>query len=250
MSVMNSEPMSPETPRLFPNTRWSMVLAARESSPKAAAALEEICRIYWYPLYLYVRRSGHQPHDAQDLTQEFFCRLLEKRWLDTADREKGKLRTFLIMALKHFMAKEWRRATAQRRGGGQAPLPMDTTFAESRLAADPSSLPPEAAFDRQWALTLLDQTIRRLQQEFAVAGRAEVFATLKNALLSAGHHDFDHAAAGQKLGMSEGAVRVAIHRLRKRFREIYREEISQTLAEGADLEAELRHLAAALARPA
>src|SRR3989442_778815 len=124
-------------PQAFPHTRWSVVLAAtQDPSPESAAALETICRAYWYPLYAYVRRCGQSAPDAQDLTQEFFCRLLQKRWLDTADREKGRLRTFLIVAMKKFMAKEWRRLSAKRRGGGQAHVPMDTALAESRYAAD------------------------------------------------------------------------------------------------------------------
>src|SRR5271163_2861132 len=137
-------------PRIFPATRWSVVLAARRAeSPESAEALEAICRAYWYPLYAHVRRCGQSPHDAQDLTQEFFCRLLEKRWLDSANREKGKLRTFLIVALKNFMSKEWRRASAQRRGGSQSQVPFDTAFAESRYAADPSAtLALEESFDR------------------------------------------------------------------------------------------------------
>jgi RNA polymerase sigma-70 factor (ECF subfamily) len=231
---------------VFPNTRWSVVLAACRPSPESAAALEAICRAYWYPLYAFVRRSGQPPHDAQDLTQEFFCRLLEKRWLDDADREKGRLRTFLIVALKHFMAKEWRRATAQKRGAGLASVPLDTTFAESRFAADATALGPDEAFDQQWALTLLDLTVNRLRAEFNAAGKPDAFEALKSCLL-AGHGAIDYAATAQQLGVNQPAARVAVHRLRKRFREIYREEISQTVADGADLDAELRHLAAALA---
>jgi RNA polymerase sigma-70 factor (ECF subfamily) len=245
---MDSDSASKEAPRVFPNTRWSVVLAARQkASPESAEALEAICRAYWYPLYAFVRRSGHAPHDAQDLTQEFFCRLLEKRWLDSADREKGKLRTFLIVALKKFMVNEWRRASAQKRGGNRTQTQFDSAFAESRFAADTHSLPPDEIYDQQWALTMLDLTVNRLQSEFAAAGRREDFNALKNCLM-AGRGAIDYAATAKRLGTNEGAARVAVHRLRKRFREIYREEISQTLAEGADLEAELRHLAAALAR--
>jgi RNA polymerase sigma-70 factor (ECF subfamily) len=244
---MSSDSPSGEAPRVFPNTRWSVVLAARQPSPESAAALEALCRAYWQPLYAYVRRCGQPPHDAQDLTQEFFRRLLEKNWLEAADREKGKLRTFLIVALKNFMAKEWRRAAAQRRGGGQSPAPFDTVFAESRLAADAKALAPDEIFDQQWALTLLDLTVNRLRAEFAAAGRPGDFDALKNWLL-AERGATDYAALAQRLGGNEGAARVAVHRLRKRFREIYREEISQTLADGADVDTELRHLAAALAR--
>lgn len=245
---MSSRISSSEGPRIFPNTRWSVVLAARQpESPESAAALEALCRAYWYPLYAYVRRSGQSPPDAQDLTQEFFCRLLEKHWLDSADREKGKLRTFLVVALKNFMSKEWRRASAQRRGGGQSQVQFDTVFAESRYAADSHSLAPDETFDRQWALTLLDLTVNHLREEFAAAGKAGDFEILKSCLM-AGRGSIDHAGVAQRLGVNEGAARVAAHRLRKRFREIYREEISQTLADGSDLDGELRHLAAALAR--
>ena len=235
------------TPGLFPRTRWSVVLAAAGSSPAQSEALELLCHAYWYPLYAYARRCGQSPHDAQDLTQEFFRLLLEKCWLADADREKGRLRTFLITALKHFMAKEWRRATAQRRGGDQAPVPLDTAIAESRFAADPASgLGAEAAFDRQWALTLLDLTLRRLEQEFAAVDKTGEFDALKSCLTAA-RGTLDYAALAGRLGASEGAARVAVHRLRKRFREIYREEIAHTLPDDGDLESELRHLAAALA---
>jgi RNA polymerase sigma-70 factor (ECF subfamily) len=224
------------------------VLTARDViSPESAAALETICRAYWYPLYAYARRCGHGVHDAQDLTQEFFSRLLEKRWLDAADREKGRLRTFLIVALKNFMAKEWRRAAAQRRGGRAAHVPLDTDFAESRLAAESSGAGKiDEAFDRQWALTLLELSLERLRAEFAGAGRAGDFEVLKCTLMAA-RGAIDYAVIATGLGASEGAARVAVHRLRKRFREVYREEISQTLASGAELEDEMRHLAAALA---
>lgn len=246
---MSDRVSSSEAPQTFPHTRWSVVLAAKQrQSPESAAALESLCRAYWYPLYAYVRRCGQPPHDAQDLTQEFFCRLLEKHWLDAADREKGRLRTFLIVALKHFMAKEWRRASAQRRGGGHPPLPLDTTFAESRYATDTTTaLAADEVFDRQWALTLLELTVERLRAEFAIAGKPEDFEALKGFLV-AGREAMDYGAMAERLGISEGAARVAVHRLRKRFREVYREEIAQTLAEGTDLEGELRHLAAALAR--
>jgi RNA polymerase sigma-70 factor (ECF subfamily) len=245
---MSSPLSSSEAPRIFPNTRWSVVLAATQRpSPESAAALEAICRAYWYPLYAYVRRCGQSPHDAQDLTQEFFCRLLEKRWLDSADREKGKLRTFLIVALKNFMSKEWRRASAQRRGGGQEHMQFDPAFAETQYAADTSALAADETYDRQWALTLLDLTVARLRAEFAAAGKPADFEALKNCLMAASGA-IDYATVAKQLGATEGAARVAAHRLRKRFREIYREEISQTLADGADLEGELRHLAAVLAR--
>ena len=246
---MSSGALTSAGPQAFPPTRWSVVLAAqRPHSPESAAALEAICGAYWYPLYAYARRAGQSPPDAQDLTQEFFCRLIERRWLEAADREKGKLRTFLMVALKRFMSKEWRRASAARRGGGQPQVPLDTVFAESRYAADSHALAPDETFDQQWALTLLDLTVKRLQDEFAAAGKPGDFDLIKGCLM-AERGSIDYAALAQGLGATAGAARVAVHRLRQRFRALYREEISQTLAEGADLEAEMRHLAAALARP-
>ncbi len=245
---MNSPLSSSEGRRVFPHTRWSVVLAARQPhSPESAAALEALCRAYWQPLYACVRRCGQSPHDAQDLTQEFFRRLLEKRWLDSADRAKGKLRTFLVVALKKFMGNEWRRASAQRRGGGQAHAQFDTAFAESGHATDRDSLAPEEIFDQQWALTLLELTVTRLRGEFSSAGKPADFDALKHCLM-AGRGAIDYGAVAQKLGLNEGAARVAVHRLRKRFREIFREEISQTLADSADLEGEMVHLAATLSR--
>jgi RNA polymerase sigma factor (sigma-70 family) len=245
---MSSQLSSSGSPRVFPNTRWSVVLAARQrTSPESEVALEAVCRAYWYPLYAYIRRQGHSPHDAQDLTQEFFCRLLEKRWLDAADRDKGKLRTFLIVALKKFMSKEWRRASAERRSGGHTHMQFDTVFAESRYAADSHTLAPDDTFDQKWALTLLDLTMKRLQAEFAAAQKPGDFDVLKGCL-TAERGAIDYANVAKRLGVNEGAARVAVHRLRKRFRELYREEISQTLADAADVDVEMRHLAAALAR--
>jgi RNA polymerase sigma-70 factor (ECF subfamily) len=232
MADEQSEGLTQSRPQaLFVTTRWSVVLTARDRScPEAAQAIEAICRSYWFPLYAYVRRSGHSAQDAEDLTQEFFCRLLEKRWLDAADPERGRLRTFLIVALKNFMAKEWRPASAQRRGGGQVRVPMDTAFAESRYGATPAdSLPADETFDKQWALTLLDLTVNRLRAEFAADGKPGDFTALKDTLMAA-HGAIDYGAVAGQLGVSAGTARVAVHRLRKRFREIFREEISQTLA--------------------
>ncbi len=245
---MNEPVTSREQPQGFPQTRWSVVLAARrETSSQSAAALETLCRSYWYPLYAYVRRCGHSPHDAQDMTQGFFCQLLEKRWLDSADRERGRLRTFLMVALKKYMAKEWRRACAQKRGGGETHIPMDTAFGESCYATDRGELRPDELFDQQWALTLIDLTIQRLGKEFEATGKVKDFEALKSCLM-AEHGRLDYRAVATRLGSSEGTARVAVHRLRRRFREIYREEISQTLADREDLDTELRHLAAVLAK--
>src|SRR4051794_5167675 len=213
---MSTSASSREAPRRFPHTRWSLVLAAtRKNSIESSAALEAICRTYWQPLYVYVRCCGHSHHDAQDLTQQFFGRLLEKRWLDSAAREKGKLRTFLIVALKNFMSNEWRRASAQRRGGGQVQVQFDTAFAESRYVADERSmLAPDETFDRQWAMTLLNLTIDRLRAEFVAAGKPADFDALKDCLMAA-RGTIDYAELAAKLGLNEGAARVAAHRLRK-----------------------------------
>ena len=238
----------PTAPCAFPRTRWSVVLSANHAeTSQSDGAFETLCRTYWYPLYVCVRRSGHNPHDAQDLTQEFFHRLLQKRWLRTADPAKGRLRTFLITALKRFMANEWRRASAGKRGGGQPCVPMDTAFAESRYAtATPDRFTAEEAFDRQWAMTLLDLTVQRLQAEYASSGKADDFDVLKGSLTAA-HGAIDYPGVAARLNTSEGAARVAVHRLRKRFRELYREEIANTLEAEADVDAELRHLANVLA---
>ncbi|MDE3100542.1 MAG: sigma-70 family RNA polymerase sigma factor [Verrucomicrobiota bacterium] len=242
---MSSSASSSDAPKVFPNTRWSVVLAATQpNSPDSKEALEAICRAYWHPLYAYVRRCGHSPHDAQDLTQEFFRRLLEKHWLENANREKGRLRTFLVLALKRFMANKWRRESALKRGGNQSHIPLDTALAESRFASD-SKMSPDEIFDRQWALTLLDLTLTNLQAEFVAAGKADEFGKLKSCLM-ADHGATDYCAVAQQLGVNAGAARVAAHRLRKRFRQLYRQEIAQTLADGSDVDGELRHLAAAL----
>ncbi len=232
----------------FPATRWSVVLAAtRGGARDAADALETLCRAYWPPLYAYARRAGRSPHDAQDLTQEFFRRFLEKQWLGAADSQKGRLRTFLIVAFKRFLAVEWRRASAQRRGGGQAHLPLDTALAESRYVAGATTASPtDELYERQWALTLLELTLTRLRAEWTANRRPDDFDMLKDCLMAA-HGGIDYAAVATRLGASEGAARVTVHRLRKRFREIYREEIGHTLTDAADVESEVRHLAAALA---
>jgi RNA polymerase sigma factor (sigma-70 family) len=232
----------------FVTTHWSVVLSARQKdSPQSDAALEALCRTYWYPLYAYVRRQGHAAHDAQDLTQEFFARLLQKDYLQAAAREKGRFRTFLLVALKRFLANEWDRARAQKRGGGQVLLSLDTSAAETRYQLEPA---PDASadliFDRRWALTLLDRTMARLRAEFASAGKAKDFEQLKGCL-TADKATLSYADIAAALGMNEGAARVAVHRLRKRFREIFRDEIGQTVSTPEELEEEMRHLLEALA---
>jgi RNA polymerase sigma-70 factor (ECF subfamily) len=235
-------------PPAFVTTHWSVVLSARKKdSPQSAAALETLCRTYWYPLYAYVRRQGHSPPDAQDLTQGFFARLLEKDYLKAAAREKGRFRTFLIVALKRFLANEWDRARAQKRGGGQVALSLDTELAEQRYRVEPvEGSTAEKVFERRWALTLLDRTMMRLRQEFGGAGKSEEFDRLK-VCLTAERGEISYAEIAKGLGMTEGAARVAVHRLRKRFRDIFREEIAHTVSGPEEIEEEVRYLMGALA---
>jgi DNA-directed RNA polymerase specialized sigma24 family protein len=232
---------------IFVTTCWTMVLAATDrSTSQAERAMEEICQTYWFPLYAYIRRRGHSPENAEDLTQEFFRQLLEHHWIGDVDREKGRFRAFLITALKHFMAKEWRKASAKKRGGGQRVLSLDSSIAEGRYAsAVTPSMEAEALFDRQWALTLLNLTIKQVKNEYADAGKADLFATLKDGLVIA-HQSIDYPSLSAELDMTEGAIRVAVHRMRKRFRELYRNEVAQTLPPGADLDDEMHHLAESL----
>jgi RNA polymerase sigma factor (sigma-70 family) len=228
----------------FETTRWSLVLRAGDG----AEALEALCRRYWYPLYAFVRRAGHGEHDAQDLTQAFFARLLEKRWLEDADPNRGRFRTFLLTALKRFLANEWDRERALKRGGAVAVISIDALEAETRFQREQPALSDDhLQFDRRWALTLLEETLRRLEAEWGAAGRMAEFLALRGSLTSE-RGSFDGREAGAALNLNEGAVRVAVHRLRKRFREIFREEIAQTLADPAELDAELRHLVDVLAR--
>jgi len=229
-------------------THWSVVLSARrKDSPQSAAALETLCRTYWYPLYAYVRRQGHSPPDAQDLTQEFFARLLQKDYLKAAAREKGRFRTFLIVALKRFLANEWDRLRAQKRGGGQPLLSLDTELAEQRYRVEPvESATADRIYERRWALTLLDRSMTRLREEFAAAGKTGEFARLKTCL-TAERGEISYSEVAAALGMSEGAARVAVHRLRKRFREVFREEIAHTVSTPAEIEEEVRYLMGVLA---
>jgi len=240
--------MSSETPSStgqpnFPNTRWSVVLAAtRRPSPESATALETLCRTYWYPLYAYLRRQGRPPHDAQDLTQGFFARLLQKDYLHAAAREKGKFRTFLLVALKRFLANEWDREHAQKRGGFAPVVPIDQAFAESRFAADPSpNVQPDLLFDRQWALTLLERTMAQLQEEYVASGRAKLFEHLQSCLARE-ESALPYAEIAARLKLTEPAVKMAVHRLRARYREILRAEIAHTVASQEQVEEEVCHL--------
>ena len=241
---------TPRTPRpVFVTTHWSLVVSARDTqSPQSAAALEKLCRTYWYPLYAYIRRSGQSKENAEDLTQAFFARLLEKKFLDFAQQERGRFRSFLLVALKRFMANEWERAHAQKRGGFQTSISLDTELGERKFQSEIASakISPDRAFERRWAMTLLEQTMRRLRSEFETAGKTSEFDRLK-IFLTADKKEIPYATVADELGMSESTLRVTVHRLRKRYRELFREEISHTLAEGESVDEELRYLLGVLA---
>ena len=229
----------------FPTTRWTLVVAAGDPQRKEArSALASLCENYWYPLYAYLRRRGYPADQAQDLTQEFFIRILEGRYLDRADPEKGRFRAFLLTSLKFFVADEGDRQRALKRGGGKV-VPLEFSAGEDRYRRDPAhEETPERIFERRWALSVLDRVVENLRSEFVHHGRPEHFERLKVFLL--GQSDAPYAALACEMNTSEGALKVAIHRLRKRYRELFRQEIADTVADPAEVESELRYLAAAL----
>jgi DNA-directed RNA polymerase specialized sigma24 family protein len=252
MPEMTSEPSksSSGAPRdYFATTHWTVVLAAgKRQSPQSARALEELCRIYWYPLYAYVRRQGSSKEDAEDSTQAFFARLLERNSFDGLSAEKGKVRAFLLASLKNFLVNEWKRSHRQKRGGGAQTLSLDWQDADSRYHVDPPDhLSPDKLYDRAWAVTLLDRVIRQLRQETADEGKAELFDQLK-AFLVVGKGAIPYAQTAAALGLNETTLRVAVHRLRKRYRALLREEISQTLSDPGQVDEEMRALFDAFAR--
>ena len=231
----------------FPTTRWSLVAAAGDPRRKEArSALVSLCEHYWYPLYAYLRRRGYPPDQAQDLIQDFFIRVLEGRYLDRADPEKGRFRSFILTCLKFFVADEADRHRASKRGGG-AVLPLELSSGEEHYQREPAhDETPERIFERRWALSVLDRVVDKLRNEFVQHGRPEHFERLKVSLL--GQSDAPYAALAREMNTSEGALKVAIHRLRKRYRELFRQEIADTVADPEDVESELKYLAAALSR--
>ena len=239
---------SPAPAANFSPTHWSVVVAAgRNDSTHARVALEKLCRAYWPPIYVFVRRQGHNPHDAQDLTQEFFARLLERNYLAEVDRSKGRFRSFLLASLKHFLANEWDKSQAQKRGGGQILIPIDVVTAETSCGFQPADgLTAEKIFERRWALTLLDQVLRRLRADYVRDGKEKLFEQLKPTLTEASR-TVAYAEIAIRLGTTEGAVKVAVHRLRQRYRELLRAEIAETVASAGEVEEEIRNLFAALA---
>lgn len=247
MASMN-EP-SPRVSRVrqpgFITTRWSLVASAgRADSPESAKALEDLCGNYWYPIYAYLRRRGVGPTDAQDLTQEFFAQVLEKQYLASADRERGRFRTFLLVACQRFLAKYWRGQQTQKRGGGRPTLNLGLVDAEDRYQLEPGDpWTPEKIFERRWALSLLDEVMHRLESEYRQRGHEALFQWGKAAVTGG---ELDYADLSQRLEMSEGAIRVAVHRLRQRYRELLREEVRGTLDAEDDVDDELQYLRAAL----
>lgn len=232
----------------FATTHWSVVLAAGDSAaPKHREALGALCQTYWFPLYAYLRRSGFGPEEATDYTQAFFTKMLEKHYLRKVQPEPGRFRSFLLAALKHFLANEWARARAKKRGGGKAVLSLDFENAESRYVLEPGGgLSPEQLFAKSWALKVLECTMDRLREELARKNRAALFDSLKMHL-AAESSAVPYRQVAEELGMTEGAVRVAVHRLRRQCRELLRDEIAQTVASEAEIDDEIRGLFAALA---
>lgn len=245
MAANDSQPGVP----VFVTTHWSVVLTATANdTTQSQAALEHLCRMYWYPIYHFVRRQGHSIHDAQDLTQEFFARLLEKKWIASADQSRGRFRSFLLMVLKRFLIVEWRRTNTQKRAGDRhcLPLPLDT--AENRYLREPADTnTPEQAFEKQWALTLLESVLAGLRLEFEQDGKGRLFEALKPCLMGT-RESQPYVELAAKLEISEGAVKVAVHRLRERYRERLRAEIAHTVASPGDVDNEMRHLFRVLSR--
>ena len=245
-SALNSDSLAPEAAG-FALTHWSVVLAAgRNESTHSRNALEQLCRTYWHPVYAFVRRRGFNPHDAQDLTQEFFTRLLEKNYLSAVDPTRGRFRSFLLASVKHFLANEWDKARCHKRGGAQPLLSIDGATAETFYALEPiEHQTPETIYERRWAVTLLERVLARLRSEHCAAHRGDNFDILKRTLTE-GRGAVAYAELASQLGSTEGAVKVAVHRLRQRYRVLLRDEIRQTVSNPAEVEDEVRALFIAL----
>lgn len=236
-----------DTPEHFRTTQWSIVLTARKNdSTQARAAMEKLCHAYWPPIYAFVRRRGHAVQDAQDLTQEFFARLLDKGVLDHVDPARGKFRSFLLASIKHFLTNEWDKANAQKRGGGKIVFPIDIDRAETRYTAEPiDDQTPEKIFERQWAIILLNHVLQHLQDEYVCDAKAKLFEELKPAL--AGDRQADaYAQIAARLDMTEGAVKTAVHRLRQRYRDLLRAHIGDTVSDPGEVDDEIRALFSAV----
>jgi RNA polymerase sigma-70 factor (ECF subfamily) len=245
----NESQLNEREPQHFATTHWSVVLrAGRGGSEEAPAALGRLYQSYWYPLYAYVRRQGHDPGAAQDVVQEVFLALLEKNQLAAVDPGKGRFRSYLLAAVNHLLANEWHKRHRQKRGGGQALVALDGLAAEDRYRLEPADgRAPDVLFERRWALALLDGVFLRLRTEWEAAGKGATFDALK-VFLSGDGDAPGYAEAGTRLGWSEGAARVAVHRLRQQYRNLLREEIAQTVTNLEEVEDELCHLLAVLRR--
>jgi RNA polymerase sigma-70 factor (ECF subfamily) len=232
-----------EAPRQFASTRWSLVAAAGQpDSPEAAAALASLCRLYWYPLYAYARRRLPTAEDAQDLTQDFFAQLLEKQYLRQVDRQRGSFRSFLLTAFKHFLTKQQERAHAQKRGGGRTHLPLDFQVGERRYQLEPThAADAETLYERRWALTLLEQALAQLRDELTRAGKGRLFEALKGTLTGE-DAPRPYAELAHEMGLSAEAIKVTVHRLRRRYGELLRTEIAETVSSPEEVEDELRTL--------
>lgn len=233
-------------PAAFSTTHWSVILAAGQlDSPAAGAALERLCQTYWYPLYVFVRRKGHSAHDAQDLTQEFFARFLERRYIALADQSRGKFRTFLLRSMEHFLINEWTKARAAKRGGAARIISWDENEAEQRYVLEwTDGTAPDKAFEKRWAMSLLERVMEQLRQDFSDE-RSEIFEALKTTVWGEAA-EISYQQIGEKLGMGEGAVKVAVHRMRQRYRELLRTEVAHTVSTPAEVDEELKYLAGVL----
>jgi len=230
----------------FATTQWSVVLTAQSKSASAQDALEKLCRAYWWPLYGFVRRQGYNPEEAQDLTQGFFAMLLERRNLDAVRREKGRLRSYLLTALKNYIGKTRRRSMTLKRGEGKPLVPLDELVARERADLEPAhTLTAEGIYERRWALTLLEHALERLEEQYRDAGNAILFEKLKPLLTDEPDRASQETIA-RELNMNENAVKQALHRLRQRYRVVLRDEIADTVAVPTDIEDELRHFIAIL----
>ena len=249
MSAGAPTPVSSTPGDIFATTHWTVVLAAgQRHTPQADHALEELCRTYWFPLYAYVRRRGHAKADAEDLVQAFFARFLAKNYLEGLSEERGRFRAFLLAAVKHFLANQWDKLQRQKRGGTAEHLSLDWETADTKFQLACTSEPsPDQAYDREWAVALLGKVIERLQAESAGDGKAKLFERLK-IFLATGKGESAHAEVAHALGLEAGAVRVAVHRLRKRYRVLLREEIARTLSDRAMVDAEMLVLFGAFGR--
>ncbi len=235
---------------LFVTTHWSVVLAAAAGTDttRAQDALAHLCRSYWYPLYAYARRRGCSPPDAQDLTQEFFARLLKGNWVARADQQRGRFRSFLLAAMKHFMANEWHKAHAQKRGAHSLLVSLNDDSAEGRYQLEPADeATPETLFDRGWALTVLRDVLARLEEEYRREGKQAWMEAMRPAL-AADRGSLDYGALAKKLGWTENAARVAVHRLRHRYRQLIRDEVAATVASPHEVHDEMHYLFQVLAR--